>query len=293
MSERNAFEQGYAGFFLSAIIAITASFPSLASAQDASRVLAIGGSVTEIVYALGEQERLIARDTTSTHPPAAEDLPDVGYMRALSPEGVLSVAPDLIVAEDGAGPPETIELLEAAAIPFVTVPDQYSAEGVEAKILAVGDALGVPGKAEALAADVAAKLSAATAAADLPEGARKRVMFVLSTQGGRIMASGTDTAAAAIIDMAGGVNAVTAFQGYKQMGDEAVLAAAPDVILMMDRGGGDRDVAANELFAMPALASTPAAAERALIKMDGLRMLGFGPRTAEAVMALSEALGDS
>ncbi|MEL6205184.1 MAG: ABC transporter substrate-binding protein [Pseudomonadota bacterium] len=292
MSNRTAAQQGYIGFVLSSIIAITVGLPSLAGAQDASRVLAIGGSVTEIVYALGEEERLIARDATSTHPPAAEDLPDVGYMRALSPEGVLSVAPDLIVAEDGAGPPETIELLEAAAIPFVTVPDRFSADGVEEKILAVGDALGVPGKAEALAADVAAKLAAATAAADVPEGTRKRVMFILSTQGGRIMASGTDTAAAAIIDMAGGMNAVTAFDGYKQLGDEAVVAAAPDVILMMDRGG-DHNAAADELFAMPAIASTPAAAERALIRMDGLRMLGFGPRTAEAVTALSEALGDS
>ncbi|MEO1659178.1 MAG: ABC transporter substrate-binding protein [Pseudomonadota bacterium] len=292
MSNRTAAQQGYIGFVLSSIIAITVGLPSLVGAQDASRVLAIGGSVTEIVYALGEEERLIARDATSTHPPAAEDLPDVGYMRALSPEGVLSVAPDLIVAEDGAGPPETIELLEAAAIPFVTVPDRFSADGVEEKILAVGDALGVPGKAETLAAEVAAKLAAATAAADVPEGTRKRVMFILSTQGGRIMASGTDTAAAAIIDMAGGMNAVTAFDGYKQLGDEAVVAAAPDVILMMDRGG-DHNAAADELFAMPAIASTPAAAERALIRMDGLRMLGFGPRTAEAVTALSEALGDS
>lgn len=260
-----------------------------AEAQKAERILSIGGSVTEIVYALGEEDRLVARDTTSTHPPDAQSLPDVGYMRSLSPEGVLSVAPDLIVAEDGAGPPETIALLNAASIPFVTVPDRYSAEGVEAKIRAVGAALGVSDKADDLANMVGTELAAAADAADRPGATRKRVLFVLSAQGGRVMASGTDTAAAAIIELAGGVNAVTEFEGYKPMSDEAVIAAAPDVVLMMDRGG-DHGIGADELFALPAMVATPAARTRTLIRMDGLRLLGFGPRAPEAVTALSEAL---
>jgi iron complex transport system substrate-binding protein len=265
------------------------------SAQAADRVLSIGGSVTEIVYALGEQDRLVARDTTSTYPPAAETLPDVGYMRALAPEGVLSVDPDLILAEAGAGPAETVDLLEAADIPFVTVPDATDAAGVLGKIRAVGDALGVPGKAEELAREVGAELDAARAAVARDGVARKRVLFVLSTEGGRIMASGTGTAAAGIIDLAGGVNAVTEFEGYKPMTDEAVVAAAPEVILMMDRAGnGDGDHASSdsELFSMPAIAPTPAAETRSVVRMDGLRLLGFGPRTADAVAALSEALHD-
>ena len=106
------------------------------------------------------------------------------------------------------------------------------------------------------------------------------------------MASGTGTAADGIIAMAGGVNAVSAFEGYKQMTDEAVAAAAPDVILMMDRSGsgGDHDSSDAELFAMPAIATTPAAEAGAVVRMDGLTLLGFGPRTAEAVTALSGAL---
>ncbi|RDC71019.1 hemin ABC transporter substrate-binding protein [Rhodovulum sp. 12E13] len=260
-----------------------------AEAERASRILSVGGAVTEIVYALGEEDRLVARDATSTWPPAAEALPDVGYMRALSAEGVLSVAPELIVAEEGAGPPETVELLQAAAIPIVTVPDATDATGVLARIRAVGEAIGVPDKAEGLAEEVGAELDAALAAAEAAPGAPKRVLFVLSTQGGRIMASGTGTAADGIIGMAGGVNAVSAFEGYKQMTDEAVAAAAPDVILMMDRGS-DHASSDAELFAMPAIATTPAAEARAVVRMDGLTLLGFGPRTAEAVRALSEAL---
>src|SRR5690554_4553900 len=89
---------------------------------EAGRVVSLGGAVSEIVVALGQGGRLVARDTTSTWPEAVAALPDVGYLRQLSPEGLISVAPDLILAEEGAGPPEAVEVLRAAAIPFVTIP---------------------------------------------------------------------------------------------------------------------------------------------------------------------------
>ena len=118
---------------------------------------------------------------------------------------------------------------------------------------------------------------------------KKRVLFVLSTRGGRIMASGTNTAANGIISMAGGENVITDFEGYKPLSDEAISAAAPDVILMMDRGG-DHGAANEELFALPALIGTPAAQDEAVIRMNGLYLLGFGPRTADAVKDLNDAL---
>ncbi|MEL7213157.1 MAG: hemin ABC transporter substrate-binding protein [Pseudomonadota bacterium] len=259
------------------------------AADEEDRVLTLGGAVTEIVYALGEEDRLVARDTTSTYPAEATELEDVGYMRALSAEGVLSVDPTLIVSEEGAGPPETIDLLREAAVPFVTVPETYSREGILEKIRVVGEALNTPDKAEALAAKIDTELRAAEAqAADVTE-TPKRVLFILSTQGGRIMAGGTNTAAQAIIEMSGGVNAITEFEGYKQMTDEAVSAAAPDVILMMDRGG-DHSTGDDELFSMPAIVTTPAAETRSVIRMDGLYILGFGPRTAAAAIELNEKL---
>lgn len=275
---------------LGTAIVVATCLPSSGMADGDKNVLSIGGSVTEVVYALGEGDRLIARDSTSSFPAEANDLPDVGYMRALSPEGVLSVNPGLIVSEDGAGPLETIEVLEAANIPFVKIPDEFSRAGVVAKIIAVGDALNVPEKAAELAAELDAQLLAAEeAAANIAGEDRKRVMFVLSTRGGRIMASGTNTAANGIIEMSGGINAITAFEGYKPLSDEAISAAAPDVILMMDRGG-DHGAANEELFAMPSLISTPAAQNESVIRMNGLYLLGFGPRTADAITDLNAAL---
>ena len=254
---------------------------------DPSRVASIGGSLTEIVFALGRQKDLVARDSTSLYPPAALELPDVGYMRQLSPEGVLSVNPSGILALQGSGPREAVDVLKKASVPYIEVPETFDHEGILAKIRAVGKALGADDEAAKLASQVDARLKAAeklTAAVRQ----RKRVLFILSMQGGKILASGSGTAADGIIKLAGAVNAVEGYSGYKQLSDEAAVTAAPDVVLMMT--GGGIAVSDAELFASAAILQTPAGAARKGIRMDGGYLLGFGPRTADAVHDLAVAL---
>lgn len=255
---------------------------------DASRIVAIGGSVTEIIYALGEEGRLIARDSTSVYPQAALKLPDVGYMRQLSPEGVLSVNPSAIIALEGSGPKEAVEVLKKAKVPYLTVPETFDRAGIVAKIKVIGAAIGAGQKADELAGDVDRTLALAEQrAAGIAQ--RQRVLFILSVQDGKILASGTDTAADGIIRLAGGENVITAFNGYKQISEEAIATANPDLILMMDRAGshGPDDA---ELLAHPAIATTPAGRDKRLIRMDGAYLLGFGPRTADAAHDLAVAL---
>jgi iron complex transport system substrate-binding protein len=278
---------------MAAMAAALAASPAAAQGKpaafpDPSRIVAVGGSVTEIVYALGAENLLIARDSTSLYPEAALKLPDVGYMRALSPEGVLSVNPSGILMLAGSGPKEAIDVLEKASVPLIEVPETFDHEGILRKIRVVGEAIGAPEKAAALAASVDAELKAAEKlVADISE--RKRVLFILSMQGGKILASGDGTAASGIIELAGGVNAVEGFSGYKQLSDEAALSARPDIILMMDRGG-EHAAADAELFAHPAIATTPAGRDKKLVRMDGGYLLGFGPRTAGAIRDLAAAL---
>jgi iron complex transport system substrate-binding protein len=257
--------------------------------SDATRIASVGGSITEIVYALGEEKRLVARDSTSVYPEAAFSIPDIGYMRQLSPEGVLSVNPTAILALEGSGPKEAIDVLKTAELEYIEIPERFDRQGVLDKIRLVGTAIGADAKAEKLAASVAADIDAAAAlSAGVQE--RKRVLFVLSLQGGRVLASGSGTAANGMIALAGGVNAVEGFQGYKPLSNEAILAADPDVVLMMDRGGSDESTREAELFSNPAIAASAAGQAHALVHMDGAYLLGFGPRTAAAVRDLSEAL---
>ena len=98
--------------------------------RDNSRIVSIGGAITEILYALGLEQRVVAIDSTSFYPPQAlHDKPNVGYMRALSPEGVLGLSPSLILATEDAGPKEAVAVLRAAGIPFVLVPDKLHRQG--------------------------------------------------------------------------------------------------------------------------------------------------------------------
>ncbi|MGH6763929.1 MAG: heme/hemin ABC transporter substrate-binding protein [Phyllobacterium sp.] len=259
-----------------------------AALPDTSRLVSIGDSITEIVFALGEQERLVARDSTSTYPQAANALPDIGYMRALSPEGVLSVNPTAIIAVEGSGPVETLDVLKKASVPFVFVPQSYDAESVTQKVRIVGAALGKSKKADELAKIVEREIAAAQ---NLTQNIspKIRVLFILSAQGGKLLSSGAGTAANGIIGLAGGVNAIEGFDGYKQLSDEAIIAAQPDVILMMDRGG-DQSATDKELLNHPAIANTPVGQTGKIIRLDGQYLLGFGPRTGQAAHTLAVAL---
>jgi len=257
---------------------------------DTSKLVTIGGAVTEIVYALDEGDRLVARDSTSMYPEEALKLPDVGYMRALSPEGVIAVNPTAILAVEGSGPADALAVLKTAGIPFETVPEGYDRAAILKKIDVVGDFLGVPEKARALEEKVGADLDVAIAdAARRPQSERKRVLFILSFQNGRIMAAGRHTAADGIIGLAGAINATEdTFDGYKPLTDEAVINAKPDVVMVMTRpGAGSTD---EEVLAHPAIAVTPAGQNKAVLRMNSLHLLGFGPRTASAIRDLNKEL---
>jgi iron complex transport system substrate-binding protein len=256
-------------------------------ARPYEKVVTIGGSLTEIVYALGEQDRLAGRDSTSVYPKAVFGVPDVGYIRQLSPEGVLSVNPDLILALEGAGPPETIDTLKEAGLSIITVPERYTADNIIEKIKTVGEALGVSQKAEALAEETQERLDLALGE-NGQDGSERKVLFVLSLRSGKVLAAGNNTAANSMIGLAGAENAITGFDGYKQVSDEAVITAQPDVVLMMN-SRGNHSGSDTEILTHPAIVSTPAGKNGRLVRMDGLFLLGFGPRTADAIGELKSS----
>lgn len=255
---------------------------------NTTRIVSVGGAITEILYALGLQDRIVGIDTTSLYPPQAlKDKPNVGYMRQLSAEGVLGLNPQLIFAIEGSGPKETLDVLEAAKIPLVMFPETFTEQGLIDKIKLVAHAMDADTRGACLTAAVQNDL---TELRKLRDGIKQpaRVMFVMSFLNGRAMVAGQKTAANEIIKLAGGVNAVEGFDGYKPVNDEAIVAAKPDVILSMQRGRDQLEAAT--VFANPSFALTPAAAKKSFVAMDGLYLLGFGPRTAAAARDLALSL---
>jgi iron complex transport system substrate-binding protein len=258
---------------------------------DTARVITLGGDLTEIAFALGEADRLVAVDTSSIHPAdAVAELPKVGYVRRLSAEGVLSLGPTLILASADAGPPEVVEQLRAAGVAFATVPGEDSVEGAKEKIRFLGEVFDAGERADDLVRQIELDLLEAQLYLDAVDAdAAPQVMFVYARGAGSLQVSGTATGAHAMIELAGAENAVTGYEGYKPLTAEAAVTAAPDALLFMSSGleslGGIAGLAD-----VPGLALTPAYQDERIVAMDGLYLLGFGPRTGEAIRELTLAL---
>lgn len=280
--------QGFVAIAASAaMMLVLVAMPERAWAAD-SRIVTLGGSVTEIVYALGAGERVIAVDTTSYHPAATGGLPKVGYLRQLSAEGILSVRPDLVVGLEEAGPPQTLVQLRDSGTRLQLLPDRFTPDGVTAKIRAVAATLGLPERGETMASAVAADMQMLEAALS-GLSRRPKVLFLLTTSRGAPLASGSETAAHALIHLAGGMNAVSGYRGYKPLSVESALDAAPDLVLMMQQsidtlGGVDA------VLTLPSIAATPAGKARRVFAFDGLFLLGFGPRLPVAVREVASLL---
>lgn len=245
------------------------------------RIIPLDGDVAEIVFALGLGEQVVATDISATYPPEAEARPKIGYQRALNAETILGFEPTLVIGTDIAGPPGAIEELERVGVPVAIVPSPADATGPATKIVAIAELLGVPELGRQLAAEVEREIAAVELLVpDRPEARRLRVAM-LYLRGERVqLVFGKETSIDWLIEAAGAVNvaAEMGVTGSAEITAEALTKAVPDVLLVTTDGlasvGG-----VDGLLAMPSVAGTPAAKNRAVLAYDAQLMLGNGPRT--------------
>ncbi len=250
---------------------------------DPSRISVAGGSVTEILYALGAGTQIVGADRTSNYPVAALSLPQIGYVRNLSAEGVLSLSPTLVLGEHDMGPPDVIAQLERVGLPVIAVPEAFTRDGVVVKVRCVARVVGREAAGERLIVE-RLDLNGRAVTDESPRG-----LIVLTLTEGAPIAAGRDTSGEGFLTLAGARNALS-FDGWKPVSAEAIAAAAPDFIVITHRGleaAGGLD----SLLEHPALRLTPAAVNARVLAMDGMAMLGFGLRTLESADRLHAFLG--
>ena len=247
------------------------------------RVVSIGGDVTEIIYALDAQQNLVARDSTSQQPALALKLPDVGYMRQLNAEGILSMKPTLVIASELAKPSLALQQVAQAGVKVVMVTGTPSLNAIHEKIATVAKALNRPEQGRALEAKMDKQL-AGVADRPLPV----KVLYILNHSGMKTMAAGTQTAADGAIQAAGLVNAMGAIPHYQPLTQEGIVASAPQLVVIGKDGLNAIGDEAN-IWALPGLALTPAGKHHSLLVVDEMALLGFGLKTPEAVAKLRKA----
>lgn len=253
------------------------------------RIVSLGGAITEIIYELNLQKYLVGVDATSNYPTETNRYPRVGYARTLSVEGVLSLNPTHILATEEVSPPAFIRSMKSnKKINFEILDSEYSFNGLIKRIQRIA-ALGGAGPDKE---KLIRKLNQSWKEAYLDHrivDQQPKVLFLLSHQASRILVSGRDTGAAAMIHYAGGLNAMSSYVGYKPLNIEALIQANPDVILMTNQTvsllGGIQGLLKNR-----SLDSVAAIRNHRLISIDANQLLGFGPRMPQTVLDLRRVL---
>jgi iron complex transport system substrate-binding protein len=254
--------------------------------EDTSNVATLGGVFTETAYALGAQDHIGAVDASSFFPPEAlAEKPNFGYYRFLAAEPVLAQDPSLIIGNEETGPPEVVQQLRDAGVPILLLPDGNDVQAARDLISTLGTVFAREAEAEALIAQLDADVAAAEALVAQATSS-PRVLFVLQPPEAPLLVSGEDSAAGHMIGLAGGAHVFPGFPGYIPMTPEGIVEAAPDVILTtndsVERLGGW-----DAVYEHPGLGQTPAAANERIVAMDDLYLLGFGPRTGQAIADLA------
>ena len=249
-----------------------------------NRIVSLGGNITETIFALGEGDRVVAIDASSLYPEKVLELPKVGYYRQVSTEGILSSKPSMVIASDAAGPKEAMDQITKIGVPVMQVPSEKTLSGTETRIQKIASLLNKEKEGSELIAQIHSDLKQVQKPASPP-----RVLFIYARGGGTLSVAGKKTAASEMIQLAGGVNAVQEYEGYKPLNAESIIIAKPDYILLTTRGLSSIGTV-EDVVALKGISETPAAKLNRIISMDDLLLLGFGPRTGKAAATLSKLL---
>ena len=263
---------------------------------EGTRIVSLFGDITEILYALGVEDFIVGVDVSSVYPEAAQDLPDVGFAGALNAEGILGLSPTIVIGGGIVvpGPVGVLEQLEQAGVEVLVLPELVGLDSPAIKIRAIGAAIGIPQRADALALEVEQAIALAKPTPD-PDGEtiELKVLFVYLRRGGIQLVSGAGREAETIITASGGVDAGAAIgiEGWQPLSPEALLAINPDVYLVMQLGY-DAVGGVEGLLAIPGMAETEAGKHSRVIVMEDILLLGFGPRMAETIVQLRDYLDE-
>lgn len=266
--------------------------------EDTSRVIALdlAGSIAATVWGLGLGDSLVGRDGSTTFP-GADDLPVVtedGH--SINAEAVLALDPTVVITDGSVGPRDVLEQLRSAGVTVIFLDKTSSFAGASAMARHVAAALGVPAAGEALAeridADVTTTRSEIASFAPEGDGRLRMVFLYLRGSAGVYYIFGRESGASDLIEGLGGVDVASelGWNDLQPLTDEAIVAADPDLVLVMTGGIESTGGVDGLIEDRPAIALTAAGERRRFVDMADGDILSFGPRSAEVLAALARAV---
>ncbi|HEY0405494.1 MAG TPA: ABC transporter substrate-binding protein [Pyrinomonadaceae bacterium] len=254
--------------------------------NDSSRIVSVGTATTETIYALGLGNRLIGVDNSSgEYLQEAGGLPKVGPRNTLSAEGILALNPTLVIVTTDAGPPQVIDQLKNTGVTVFALSANYTVEAVKEKVRAISRSLGAEAKGAELESSIDRDMSEVGNLLARTTSQPKVLFVGRGPNMPNATMSGKGTTIDEMIRLAGGTNPMDGFQGFREMTDEAVINAAPDVILMTEKSF-ERSGGIDGALKFPGVALTPAGKTRRIVAVSDMYFQGFGPSVGRAVRDL-------
>jgi iron complex transport system substrate-binding protein len=254
------------------------------------RVVCVSKQLNEFLFAIGAQDQLVARDLTSVFPHEITKLPSVGYHRALSAEGIVSMKPTLFLTDGNVGPESVLEQVKQVGIPVVVLRPGGTPDSAQALMLELGRRFHREAEASRVVARWRAGMDSVRADSARAVPSRPRVLFMHFGQiVNNYLAIRAGTPADRILRWAGGINAIDSIGGMSRLTPESIAKAAPEVIVATDVGF-DRLGSAQRFAELPGVSLTPAAKSGRIYRIDESEIMYYGPRTPAAVRHLTAML---
>ncbi len=266
------------------------SFANCSKAKDTSRIVVAGGSITEILFFLNESKNIVAVDTTSNYPEDAKNYPSIGYVRALSAEGVLSLKPTLIIGEKDMGPENVLEQLKKTKIELRVLDEKNSVKGIQDKVSCIASILG-KNKDDNFEKNISLEKSVSKLKIISKANSKKNIrgLVILMMQGTSPVVAGRNTSGGDFLKMIGSKNTMSSFEGWKPAGKEAILLSNPNFILITKRATKSYG-SLNSFLKESGIEMTEAARTQNVFSLDGMSFLGFGPRTINSGLEISDKI---
>ena len=276
--------------FVSLVLAKTPPVSDCNIANNTNDIVVAGGSITEILYFLNEEDRILGVDVTSNFPKETSELPSIGYVRSLSTEGILSLNPKLILGENDMGPPLVLDQINEVGVDLRIIPEEQTAMGIIDKIYCIASIIGSQDRAQKkIKDDLMPSVNDLKIFQNFRDSQKKRVILILSMQGTSPIVAGLGTSGDGFIKMTGAINVFESFEGWKPVSEEAIIESDPDYFIIPSRDmHKNSDV--KSLTSNPIFKNTKAGYEENFIFEDSMSMLGFGPRTIFTALKIAKEM---
>ena len=273
------------------LLSISNAYAICEQSMSRSKIVVAGGSITEIVYFLGMEDKLVGVDITSNFPKEAKKLKSIGYLRNLSIEGILSLSPGLVLAEEDIGPPIIINQLRKTSIDLRIIKEKNNLNGIRNKIMCISKILNTSLDENEDFIEFENKLHMVRKLKKINSEKIKKILLILMMRGASPVVAGKNTSGQGFIDMIGHENSMNDLNGWKPVSSEEIIKKNPDYIIITKRAFKNFS-SLDQFLSVPGISSTQAAKKKNIIVKDGMSMLGFGPRTINVALDIDKKIGD-